>query len=285
MSSPRIPDRIRELERFGVGEFSAAEIAEKCAFVRALMDARPRMDHPRISVVVPAYREERCILATLRSLAEQAYADCEFLVVSNGEPAGNPTQRIAEACGFTVLHQDIPGIVQARQAGLLAARGEIVVSTDADTVHGADWLTGIAEITEDARVLCGGGGVRTLSENRGARFMQTFFMVTFRLKDAIGPGFVTGVPESNSFFRRAEALAAGGYDLTVRLGEGIMFFRRFHPPGVPYFYGDPRIVVYTSGRRIERHGVAQLALVATYNSLQQFFGKSGVGADSYPDVR
>jgi len=64
-----------------------------------------------------------------------------------------------------------------------------------------------------------------------------------------------------------------------------MFFRKFHPPGAPYFFFDRRIMAYTSGRRVERHGVAQLAFVAAYNSLQQFFGKSGVGADSYPDVR
>src|SRR5687767_2676274 len=89
--------RMRELERFGVGEFSDEEITEKTAYIRNLMRRRATPVHPLISVVIPAHNEVKYILATLRSLAEQTYQNCEFVIVSNGEPEGNLTQRMAEA--------------------------------------------------------------------------------------------------------------------------------------------------------------------------------------------
>src|SRR5436309_886260 len=96
--------RIRELESFGVGAFSDEEIEEKAKFIRSIMARRTVTEHLLISVIVPAHKEEKYILATLRSLGEQAFQNCEFIIVSNGEPEGNKTQRIAVASGFRVIH-------------------------------------------------------------------------------------------------------------------------------------------------------------------------------------
>lgn len=287
----RMPSRatsseyIRALEAFGVGAFTPEQVAAKCDAVRRLMQARPGSARPRMSVVIPAHREERYLLGTLRSLAEQTYRDFEVLVVCNGEPAGSPTQQIAEACGVRVVHDTTPGISRARQTGLLAARGDIVVSTGADTLHPRGWLAAIACVMQDARVICGAGLLRSLSTRYAVRTAQRFISWTMRAKNALSPRLVTGVSEANSFFRRAPALATDGYDLTVRVGEGIRFFRQLHRPGVPLVFPSAALVVYTSARRIERQGVLSWLRSIMGNTLLQLLGRTGIDKNAYPDIR
>jgi glycosyltransferase involved in cell wall biosynthesis len=53
------------------------------------------------------------------------------------------TASIAAAAGATVVFEAERGVCQARQRGTEAARGEIIVSTDADTRFTPGWLSGI----------------------------------------------------------------------------------------------------------------------------------------------
>lgn len=95
---------------------------------------------PRFSVVIPAYNEAGYLEATLESLRRQDFAGSyEVIVVDNN--SSDDTAVVAERLGATVLREPRPGVCWARQRGTLVARGEIVVSTDADTVHPRDWLT------------------------------------------------------------------------------------------------------------------------------------------------
>ena len=62
-------------------------------------------------------------------------------MVDNNSTDG--TGEIAASYGVTVVRGTCAGVCQARQRGTIEARGEIVVSTDADTVQARDWLTRI----------------------------------------------------------------------------------------------------------------------------------------------
>ena len=276
---------MRELERFGVGTFTRDEVAAKAAFIKDLMVKREAPSAPFLSVILPAHREEEYILATLRSLAEQTYLNCEFLVISNGEPEGNPTQAIATACGFRVFHTLEGGIARARQVGLELARGEVIVTTDADTIHHPEWLTRIAHIMSDEQVPCGAGLASSLSRVPSVRWVQGFSALTMRVKDAISPSLVTGVYEATSFFRRDLAIACGGYDPLVRVGEGIVLFNHFRKPTVHIIYTDEPLIVYVSGRRQERQGAGTWLLIAFWNTLLQLVGNRGVSYETYPDIR
>lgn len=97
---------------------------------------------PRFSVVVPALDEAEHLPRTLASLAAQDFpGDVEILVVDNGSRDG--TAQVAGAAGARVVPEPERGVCAARQAGTAASRGEVVVSTDADTVHPRGWLTRI----------------------------------------------------------------------------------------------------------------------------------------------
>jgi glycosyltransferase involved in cell wall biosynthesis len=97
---------------------------------------------PRFSVVVPAYNESAFLGACLESLAAQDFPGAyEVIVVDNN--SSDQTGEVARAHGATVVTEPHAGVCWARQAGTLAARGEIVVSTDADTTFHPGWLSRI----------------------------------------------------------------------------------------------------------------------------------------------
>ncbi|HEU5483666.1 MAG TPA: glycosyltransferase family A protein, partial [Microlunatus sp.] len=93
-------------------------------------------------MVVPALDEARTLPGALESLLAQ---DCaqpyEVIVVDNA--SRDDTAAIATRYGARVVQEPVRGVCNARQAGVLAAHGEVVVSTDADTIHPTDWLSRI----------------------------------------------------------------------------------------------------------------------------------------------
>lgn len=103
-----------------------------------------RSPAPRFSVVVPAFNEESVLAGCLESLAAQTYPGrVEVIVVDNASTDG--TADVARRHGARVVHEPRAGVCFARQRGLLAASGEIVVTTDADTTAAPRWLEDIDE--------------------------------------------------------------------------------------------------------------------------------------------
>jgi len=96
-----------------------------------------------ISVVIPAWNEEREIERCLEGLFRQTHTAFEVIVVDNGST--DATASLAEEWGVRVIEQSQHGIACARQTGFDAARGSIIASTDADSVVPPDWLALIEE--------------------------------------------------------------------------------------------------------------------------------------------
>ena len=111
---------------------------------------------PFISIVVPAYNEEYALPATLAALKAQRYdGEFEIIVVNNASTDSTPL--IAENAGCRVVNQPRKGYVHALSAGFTAARGEIIASTDADTLVKPDWIQRMAGVlSRPGVVACGG---------------------------------------------------------------------------------------------------------------------------------
>lgn len=93
-----------------------------------------RGDHPlRISVILPASNESVLLERTVRQFAATLPPDCEVIVVDNGSTDGSADFLLAEPMENVHLIQtpDMLGVAGARNRGLEAARGEIVVFSDA----------------------------------------------------------------------------------------------------------------------------------------------------------
>lgn len=105
---------------------------------------------PALSIVIAAYREAAVIGDKIRSTQADAYpAPVEILVVADDEETANA----AEAAGATVLrsaHRTGQGASIAR--GIAAARHELVVLSDANTVFRPGSLRALARWFDDAAV-------------------------------------------------------------------------------------------------------------------------------------
>jgi glycosyltransferase involved in cell wall biosynthesis len=99
-----------------------------------------------ISIVIPTYNEEADIRATLDAALASTYPDKEILVIDDS--TDRTPQILAEYAtrGVTVIHRPsrANGCCGARNAGMHAARGEVVVLLNADVILGPDFLDRIA---------------------------------------------------------------------------------------------------------------------------------------------
>jgi glycosyltransferase involved in cell wall biosynthesis len=205
----------------------------------------PAADPVRLSVVVPAYNEAGYLPATLASLQRQDYAGgYEVIVVDNAST--DDTAEVAVRLGARVLHEASPGVCAARQAGTLAARGEIVVSTDADTIHPTDWLTRLdAQLSDD--VFAVAGPCRYADAPWWARVFPPLWFATIAATDRL-TGRIFYLTATNVAFRRD---GFPGYDTSLTQGgDEVDLLRRLRRCGRVVW--DARNPVLTSSRRMDQ---------------------------------
>lgn len=112
----------------------------------------------RVSIVIPAYNEERHIKACLESIAAQTVRPFEVIVVDNNST--DRTAKIARSFPFvTLLKESRQGVVYARDAGFNAARGEVIGRIDADSIISPDWVECVQSLFADSSIDAASGQV------------------------------------------------------------------------------------------------------------------------------
>lgn len=97
-----------------------------------------------LSIIIPAYNEERYLQTCLDSIAAQTVRPDEVIVIDNN--SSDATPQVAAACAFvTVVHEDRQGIVFARNAGFEVASSTLIARIDADTILPPDWVAQIKQ--------------------------------------------------------------------------------------------------------------------------------------------
>jgi glycosyltransferase involved in cell wall biosynthesis len=201
----------------------------------------------RFSVVVPAYNEAAYLPDALKALQHQDFTGpYEIIVVDNNSTDG--TASIAASYGVTAISEPVAGVCQARQRGAVHARGEILVSTDADTVQASDWLTRIdQQFRRGDDVVAVAGPCRYSNPPWWADF---FSRLLFRMVAAVFAltGRVFYISATNTAVRRA---AFPGYNPRMTQGgDELDLLRRLRRAGRVVW--DPENVVTTSPRRLRQ---------------------------------
>jgi glycosyltransferase involved in cell wall biosynthesis len=239
-----------------------------------------------LSVVIPAFNEEKFLPACLASLKNQDFdADYEVIVVDN-----NSTDRTAEvalAYGARVLREPVRGVCPARQCGTEGAQGEIIVSTDADCIFPRDWLKNIYKPFAEADVAAVLGPFEFTPIPRwGLWYSKLIFNIVgrfYRKKNRL-----ICAPASNFAFRRAIWSAAGGYNIKLHQGgdENDLLKRLMERGRIIYL---PANGVLTSSRRLAKGIIYSLFITAfvyyflDYWIASRITGKSILG--QYPPYR
>jgi len=101
-----------------------------------------------VSVIIPAYNEEKSIIGCLSSLAQQSYSSLELIVVDDGST--DKTFQILSEFKFTkikfqIIKQKHLGPAAARNIGARHSKGDILVFIDADMTFAKDFIKDLVE--------------------------------------------------------------------------------------------------------------------------------------------
>src|SRR6185295_6274824 len=109
----------------------------------------------KISIVIPAYNEEKFIGDTLRSITESATENLLEIVVVNNASTDKTAEVASAFPKVRVVNEEKKGITRARQAGLMAAQGEVLSYIDADTRVNTEWFKILnEEFAKDPGLVC-----------------------------------------------------------------------------------------------------------------------------------
>ncbi len=176
---------------------------------------RPMSQPLAISVVVPAFNEEKLLgssLAAVKSAArafDAAGLGWELVVWDNNST--DCTAEIARAEGAKVVFEPVNQIGRARNTGAAAASGEWLLFIDADSRPSLELLADAAALTRRSDVLLAGATVALDYGDVAARCVCGLWNAVSRLRRLVAGSFI--------LVRAAAFREVGGFDMKFFAGE------------------------------------------------------------------
>ena len=225
-----------------------------------------------ISIVIPAFNEEKYIENTLFSLLkseQKTHINYEVILVDNNstDETVNIAQKFKEGMNLRIIKESKQGRGVARARGFNEARGDIILSADADTIFYRGWIETLTNALKGTVV-----GVTTSCRindslpltNTVFNFSQPILMVLYRIFSGHYwlSGFSFGI-------LRFVYEKAGGFNVSLQAQEDIDLSFRVAKLGKIKFVNKP---VTFSGRRF-RNGIVYGLYEYTQTFLNVFLFK------------
>lgn len=171
---------------------------------------------PLVSILVPAYNEENVISRTLESLVNAKYEQKEIIVIDDGST--DKTSVIAswyKQFGVKVVKKPNGGKASALNYGMVFARGEIIVTVDADSMITRSGIDEVVKAMSRGRIAAVSGNIKVLnSYNHLTRAQELEYIIGInilrRSLDLFGAVMV--VPGAFGAFKRYAIENTGYYD-------------------------------------------------------------------------
>lgn len=198
------------------------------------------------SVVVATYDRPDDLRKCLRYLsAQESPRPVEIVVVDNHPASGLTPAVVAEFPGVVLVDEPRQGLAYARNAGFVAATGDILIATDDDVTIPAGWLEKIVAPFADPEVMAVTGNVLPLE-------LETRAQVLFESYGGLGRGFYGWVADRDWFTRCARAVPTWKIGATANAAFRASIFA--HPkvglmheplgPGMPSGVGEDAYLFY-----------------------------------------
>lgn len=207
-----------------------------------------------VSIVIPAFNEEKILKTLLDSLvAQKTTVQFEVILVDNNST--DSTRAIADLyvakLPLRIITEKKKGRSPARRAGFEAANGEIILSTDADTKLPENWIEAMSAYFNNHSIEAISGICRVddLGMIRNAVFnsIQPISMKIYRL--IFGHYWLSGF---NFGIRKKIYAQSGGFNPEINAQEDVELSFRVSKFCAITFISHP--VVLFSGRRFQ-HGM------------------------------
>ncbi len=211
----------------------------------------------KVSIVIPAYNEEKWIGKTLAAALAQDYSNFEIIVVDNAST--DTTAGVVRSFSdprLTLVSEPRKGLLYAREAGRKAATGDIVAQLDADCLPKKDWISNATEYFDDPKIIAVTGAyyyydspwlLRTVALGGQLIFHA---LMSYLVQVLRRGGLIIG---GNTFIRADVLAKVNGYNTELSFyGEDTDTACRIAPYGwIAYSYKNS---MPTSGRRFKESG-------------------------------
>ena len=193
----------------------------------------------KISLIVPAFNEEKLLAGSLAQIREAAsMLDAELIVCDNNST--DRTAEIARQAGAKLVFEPVNQISRARNAGAAAASGDWLVFIDADSFPDRALFADLAEAIASGRYVGGGATVRFDEADRLAQAAVAAWNAISRGMRWAAGSFV--------FCEAAAFRKIGGFSTELYASEEIDLSRRLKRLGrLTILHRHP---LRTSGRKV-----------------------------------
>lgn len=217
----------------------------------------------KMSVVLPVYNDPSGVDTTLRSVMEQDHPDYEVIPVDNNSTDETPEviQKWAHQYPEQIRptsEQEIQSSYAARNAGIQAAQGEILVFIDADMTAPSDWLMNVHEAFSTSETDYLGYEVE-IYVPEGAESFWAWYDTVMGLPSRYHYEQKQFVPTSCLAVRRAVFERVGRFEDTAISGGDKEFGQRVHRhPDLTTDFRDDIVVYHPARTTFEAHRMKAL---------------------------
>lgn len=225
----------------------------------------------KVTVVIPAFNEEKNIARTIEAVLAQDYPDREVIVVDNA--SSDKTAEVASRYPVRVVREPEKGLLNARERGRLEASGQIIANIDADCLPETDWLARAVRYFGDDRIVAVSGPYDYYD---GSHFFRRTSLATQKYVYSFMSRLLQSKPVrrgavligGNNLIRAGVLERAGGYTTSIKFyGEDTNTARIVSRHGYVLF--DPSLSMKTSARRFRDEGTVHLMLKYWYHFFHQ----------------
>jgi glycosyltransferase involved in cell wall biosynthesis len=231
-----------------------------------------------VSVVVPAYNAAPTLRACLDGLLRQELGEaCEIILVDDGSTDATPEIAASYGPRVRVVRQVHRGAAAARNSGIRAASGDIVLFTDADCEPAPGWAATLVRA-----IRAGADGAKGVyrSRQRGivSRFVQAEYESKYRRLAKFSR--IDFIDTYAAAYRRDVLLAAGGFDESLPINEDQELSFRLAEQGCDLRFA-PQAVVYHTHAATQRDYVRKKFLIGYWKVLVVRLHPARLSGDSH----
>lgn len=166
-----------------------------------------------VSVIIPCYNDHKYILKAIDSINQQTYKNVEIFVIDDGsDETTKQILRSIKQANLFVLHQPNGGPSNARNNGVKEAKGEFILTLDADDYFEPSFLEKALLILENSPRI----GLVTCN---GYIFNENGIIGKIISKKGSASDFLfSNTAFASSLFRKRSWSDVGGYDEDMKQG-------------------------------------------------------------------
>ncbi len=215
---------------------------------------------PLVSVLIPAWNEEKGILKTVETILESRYRNMEIIIVNDGST--DSSDKLIRAF-IRKYHKNIPdspdkikiiyhykqngGKGAALNTALTFSSGDLIMSIDADCVVLPETIGNFVRNFVDPKIMAAVGNVKVGNTQKivgVVQYLEFLFSFYFKKADSV-MNTIYIIGGAAGVFRSEVFEKLGGYNITS-ITEDIELSMRIQNAGMKVVYADDA-VVYTEG--------------------------------------